>query len=678
MSPRLCTAAVALWAALTAGGLSNFHSPVQQPLDLANTPTPLLNFSSPSPLIFHSVFGLLQQWPNTFFPNGHTIAPCTIAKNTNLYHARSDGSFPPGPEWFAFDPQMSYAIAGLREDSHQLTFRTTKEVQCLYFDGTSASLMDDGSMDTQMLLLLNSSAHVPDHPAWAKPPPRNGSHSQPPCEGPHDSNCTRWNPIQAEYDRAQGLCDLIKQERLGGLGWGFEGIVRMNAAFELIWCNFSSPSARLVSWLNVSAPLLDGVEDSWPALAMLENMQSVRGGPRDLMLQPEKGSSPGMSPSLGHPFFISGIYDWFQAATKRYGFVGGVPGRGESRVRVDSARLFTFYDPALAHQETARVRQEVEMYNLTERGYWHYPAAGADRQAALTKLTRRRRWQRTLNVSESDGQYMRATVLNRMQDHLVASSHSPPDNDWLLAAKEMVTVYGGAIHDLRDHLETCTSDMDPETLRVYVARLRQKLHALWMPYFQYPHFGPDDLDASFSVSAPTSQSAMERCQSQTQSSDRARLSTSENVTYNAISEVLSGVCGSLLPVFLGVERNWLSHLNNISAPAPVLSTPAYAEIQMSIQDSLRIVEELMAWLGWAGQGVACNPGCGLGEVCYIPMWPAMGGFRGGPPPKIRTEPPPSDDGQRVQSGRSGMDAVEDLLWRPKCVSAELWPPKTSE
>src|SRR5277367_5874729 len=32
--------------------------------------------------------------------------------------------------------------------------------------------------------------------------------------------------------------------------------VRMNAGFEIIWCNFSSPSIRLLSHLDVTAPLL--------------------------------------------------------------------------------------------------------------------------------------------------------------------------------------------------------------------------------------------------------------------------------------------------------------------------------------------------------------------------------------------------------------------------------------
>jgi hypothetical protein len=48
----------------------------------------------------------------------------------------------------------------------------------------------------------------------------------------------------------------VRDNKLGGLGWGVEGIVRMSAGFEMIWCSFSSPSIRLLSHLNVTALLL--------------------------------------------------------------------------------------------------------------------------------------------------------------------------------------------------------------------------------------------------------------------------------------------------------------------------------------------------------------------------------------------------------------------------------------
>ena len=66
------------------------------------------NFSSTAPHFFASIYGLMQQWPNTFFPNGHSIAPCEIAAFTKLYHGRTDGDVPPSPEWFAFDMSVFF------------------------------------------------------------------------------------------------------------------------------------------------------------------------------------------------------------------------------------------------------------------------------------------------------------------------------------------------------------------------------------------------------------------------------------------------------------------------------------------------------------------------------------------------------------------------------------------
>lgn len=61
------------------------------------------NFSSPAPHLFASAYGLLQQWSNTHFPNGHTMAAVEIPAFTLLYHGRMDEDDPPSPEWLAFD-----------------------------------------------------------------------------------------------------------------------------------------------------------------------------------------------------------------------------------------------------------------------------------------------------------------------------------------------------------------------------------------------------------------------------------------------------------------------------------------------------------------------------------------------------------------------------------------------
>lgn len=148
----------------------------QTPLNSNNSPLPAvaLNFTSPSPHIFASVFGLLQQWSNTFFPNGHTIVPCEVPKGTLLYHGRSGSLLPPSPEWLAFDIDMSFAITNRAPDNYMLTYRATKDVKCMYFDGTSASLFGDGSMDSQVRVPLAVSSLLTDH----VPSRLDGLHSQ--------------------------------------------------------------------------------------------------------------------------------------------------------------------------------------------------------------------------------------------------------------------------------------------------------------------------------------------------------------------------------------------------------------------------------------------------------------------------------------------------------------------
>ena len=66
------------------------------------------NFTSSAPHYFASVYGSLQQWPQTFFPNGHSIVPCELPPLTKLYHGRRDGDEPPSPEWMAFDMYVQY------------------------------------------------------------------------------------------------------------------------------------------------------------------------------------------------------------------------------------------------------------------------------------------------------------------------------------------------------------------------------------------------------------------------------------------------------------------------------------------------------------------------------------------------------------------------------------------
>lgn len=618
---------------LVAGDQLPLHSPED------NT-YPTLNFSSSSPLIFHSTFSLLQQWSNTFFPNGHSVAPCTIAKHTNLYHARDNSSFPPSPEWFAFDPSMAYSILGQTQDSHLLTFRTTKQVKCLYFDGTSAALQDNGSMDSQMLVLHNSSANVPDNPIWGGPPrkPPNNE-TQPSMNDTHPPGHGRpphgFNPLQAEYDRASGLCDFIHQKNLGGPGWGYEGIVRMNAAFELIWCNFTSPSAQLVSWLNVSAPLIAGIQDDW----------TVAEDPPQH--PPGRGGRPGWGSALAYPFRGRSAYEWFLSATKAYGFVGGVPGQGESRVHIDSCGLFSFYDSALEGQKASRIQAEQTSLNLSSSGEWQSPQSEGNRRVALQKLMRRRRNQRADNVTKADGQYMRFELEQRMRLVLNSDQRACSGIDWVEMSRAIVSDYSADMRELNTLLDSLTLSTNGTAVRDWLASVRGLAHHLYMPFFEYPRVAKHELASALTPDASESVAALGRCESQhALLISGQQLSTGEDTTYTAIADVLSAICTTVLPVFLSVEAIWMSHFNNASAVPSTVPSSLAKIIESTTMRNRHALEELMAWLGWAEQWTSCSPGCEIGQVCAIPIWPVqgVGHFSGDNGGMGRRKPDDGDEG----------------------------------
>ena len=162
-----------------------------------------------SNLIFSSFAGLLQQWPNTFAYSGHSIVPGVVPEGTALYHGtnRTDGPPREGLEWLAFDPEMSYHIASRIQpgDISLYTFLASRPLRIIYFDGQSSSLGTPGFMDSQFAI-INSSVpeHFPDQDHF----------------------------LEAEYSRAAALCLLANK-------YGFEGVVRMNTGFEVLWCDFA-------------------------------------------------------------------------------------------------------------------------------------------------------------------------------------------------------------------------------------------------------------------------------------------------------------------------------------------------------------------------------------------------------------------------------------------------------
>ncbi|EMD40586.1 hypothetical protein CERSUDRAFT_121303 [Gelatoporia subvermispora B] len=265
--------------------------------------------NSTAPYVFNTLASLMRQWPNTYHPNGHTIIPGVLEPFTLLYHARKDKLIvPPSPEWFAFDSEMSYGImAGMGGQTFMFTYQTNRPAKIIYFDGMSAALSMSGWLDSQEVFL----------------------------RGKGKNNGEDYTPFD-EYGRAANLCRW-------GLEYGIEGYIRMNAGFELMWCNFSSPSIQLVSYLNITPP---GTPPGAPILE-LPPVGRPRTGTYRLPRQ--------LSPPSPLAYVADG--DWLRAAAHR----SVVP---QPQVQLDYSAFVSFYHPRLQSLVSARQGQTMRQHRI--------------------------------------------------------------------------------------------------------------------------------------------------------------------------------------------------------------------------------------------------------------------------------------------------------------------------
>jgi hypothetical protein len=248
--------------------------------------------------IFNSIHSAMRQWGSSMNHNGLALIPATLSKGTFLYHGSPRNTTPPGPEWLAFEVEHSENFArswrpresdsdivpgdnggvdsrdeqvrpfGSDNRQHILeetmvdgdkrpppyhppprlpdkpvrgyffTFQANRDLKLLYVDGMGAGKSRMGMLDTQDLVLRNI---------------QNISF-----------------PERGEWERAQDLCDVISP-------WDYDGVIRMEIGFEIIYCNFSSgldvvskmrrpfmdepqgSAGSLFSWARAVAQRYDGI-----------------------------------------------------------------------------------------------------------------------------------------------------------------------------------------------------------------------------------------------------------------------------------------------------------------------------------------------------------------------------------------------------------------------------------
>jgi hypothetical protein len=570
---------------------------------------------------------------------------------------------------------MSYGIMGNTRNSHMLTYQTTRQVKCIYFDGESATLFGTGQLDTQMLHIFGNVTGPPSTPENA------------------------FRGLWQEYARAIGLCDWVQKRNLGGNGWGVEGIVRMNAGFEMIWCNFTSPSVRLVSHLNVTAPQLPRSSSS-----LSNQIQGVKeeGTPTSYYPLPpsntrsDRATDPANVPvppnwrfDLGRePFFRSQAWNWFASSTAHYGSSGAGPGRGETRVKPLGCGFLSYYSPKFIRQAFARGESDRSRLNLTKDGLWKHHSS-EDRKHGLTELMRRRRAHTLGDVTTEDAAIMVADserVLRELNDQFSNCSGM----DWINLTNEIVQTYASSLQTFLLILKQFEEVQkgNSTALEQWMIVARDQTHTFLLPFVQYPtndtyegHYGKNSIFFNDTYARCTFHHTRLLAPS-----EGISLGPEETLLNWAVEETTSGICNVLVDTGLSIEGEWQARFNQ------AINTTAIVAMDSLKKEVLRWtqgVEELMAWLGWVGEWTYCERKCEWDEKCFIPMWPLlkMGGPGRGPrgpgygrpgygrpgyePPGYEKPPdvtPPSNRTDRRGPGWWQPD--ESDLWQPRCIKAD--------
>ncbi|KZP03670.1 hypothetical protein FIBSPDRAFT_844726 [Athelia psychrophila] len=531
------------------------------------THLPLSNHST-APFIFNSLSSLLQLWPNTYHQNGHAIVPGILQPFTLLYHARKDTNPPQSPEWFAFDPEMSHTIMVLRSGPTYLTtYRTTKPVRVLYFDGMSAALGGLGWMDTQEVLLRGAGAKGT---SWEK-------------------DEIRW---MDDYDRAQKLCKWASSRNI-------EGFVRMNAGFELLWCDFTAPALEIVSHLNITVPGTPAARPRGPWSPHRQSGSEL--DHPDLPQRPFPGSpgGPRRGPWGGGttaPLAVSSADEWIRIATHR-------AFSPQPRIALDYSKLVTFYHPRLTSLALGRAGN------------------GSDITMRMHRVL--------TDISDGDA----ASVAAELDDVLSRDdSGSGSGMDWGAAARGVVEHWALRLMQLQHGLNEAITAPDANVTQVALdVRL-----LTYMPLSPYMALGsaPNASGSALFFGKGTGttlraeellelelESAFDRCMySATGFASSRTFTPQETLLQSSIAAVLERVCFDVGVIF--------SESYDASASASLHPCLSDEDDSRSRDISLTIAIEgwetrmnaLVAWLDWT-EWLRCDKACGWDSVCAMPLWP---------------------------------------------------------
>ena len=413
---------------------------------------------------------------------------------------------------------MSLGIFGSVGRPYLHTMMPIRPLLVIYFDGQSASPTGTGTFDTQTALLKD---YVPLHPSV--------------------------DFIYNEHQRALELCQLAESLKV-------DGIVRMNAGFEVLICDYVRSAVQEIHSVNITVP---GNKD-------VENNPNL---PRDPNRQPPHG--------IGNAFAEQNGWEWARSGVWHYG--GLITGGGslrEARVQPDFCGMVSFYDP----------------YLRSLSGEHHGGIRGNDTYQNGWGL---RRGHRLLGVSKFDivtvRHWIQQAVMNaRSQQSWFGFQRSRCSmTNWQMITETIVDQ-----HKTRGkEIMAALNNHDKSDLDAVVQKVHELSHAILYPYIEYPGTVDQSLDVVRSQ-------AILRCSSvYTGHILLETLSDLEKPLKNAIEYVLHSLCNWEWSLFEWSERR-TTDLLIFQTAENGSSDKHHEELFTEIKRFKEQTANIIKWIGW--------------------------------------------------------------------------------
>jgi hypothetical protein len=416
---------------------------------------------------------------------------------------------------------MSLGIYGSTGTPKLHTMTTTKELRVIYLDGHSATLTSTGTLDSQIAILRN---HVPAYPSEEL--------------------------IYNEDQRAVELCQLASQLNI-------DGIVRMNAGFEILVCDYHRSGVRELFVTNITVPGKESREDD-PSL------------PRDPHRQPPLG--------YGNDFAEQNGWEWVRSSTWHYGdeAVGGMP---ENRVRLDSCRIVSWYDPSL-QSLNGSYRAGIRENDTYENGW------GLRRGHRLLEATAN-------DIATFRGWLSRATS----EEKNSKCSHT----DWQALIETIVNKYRGRAREIHFNLEKNSSDA--KAVHQIINNVYTLTHAVLHPYLEYPVVGGvTKSEAKAKTLASCSAAYTGHIQLESLSEFEVLIKESTHI-------VVIKLCQWAWDLFEWTDSRMHNRLQQIAQASTSSSREDIRTIQQEIVQHKSMTQSLLQWTGW-DVWQSCENKCG--------------------------------------------------------------------